>query len=145
MIWFGRYEGMLKSLCHGMKNYDSDCCRSAAYIFCSLLPDEATICPMPSHYGCPTYMAKVCQYVSEIRKDIVVWDGLRCIPHDSSYGLKKVGLSPDIPEFFTIGDRPFGSIFVLDNVIATGKTASAVEKDGDGFIVVAIAKDMRRV
>lgn len=143
MIWFGRYEGLLKSLCHGMKEHDADCCRSAAYIFCSLLPTNAIVCPMPSHKGYPTYMAKVCEYVSEIRKDVVVWDGLRSAPHDSSYGLKKVGVRPDAPVMFTIGERPFGNIFVLDNVIATGMTASAVEKDG--FIVVAIAKDMRRV
>ena len=143
MIWFSRYEGIAKSLCRGMKDGDGECCRSAAFIFSAMLPSGATICPMPSHMGIPTYMAKVCDEVKKIRPDIKVWSGLRFIPYDSSYGLKKLGLMPDAPTVYNCEQIPYKNIYVLDNVIATGRTARAVENVG--FIVMAIARDGRRV
>lgn len=145
MIWFGRYEGVLRSLCRGMKDGDTECCKAAAYIFCSMLPENAIICPMPGHEGKPTYMKDVCYEVFNIRNDVVIWEGLRCVPHESSYHDKKMGIVPDPPTMMVEEDDPipFGTVFVLDNVIATGRTAAATE--ALGLVVLAIAKDMRRV
>lgn len=145
MTWLGRYEGYLRYIAKGMKSGDLDCCERAAQLFCGMLPKGATICPMPSHKGGPTYMEDVCMFIQSYRNDIKLWRGLRFESYESSYELKRLGLQPETPVPYMIETVPVDQVFVLDNVIATGRTASVVEKCGCNFIVLALAKDMRRV
>ena len=59
MIWFGRYEGWLRMLAHGVKDYDDNCIGKAAKLFDLMLPDGCVVVPMPSHDGMPRQMVRV--------------------------------------------------------------------------------------
>lgn len=125
LIWFGRYEGWLRMLAHGVKDYDEECIRKAAKLFDLMLPDGCVVVPMPSHTGEARQMLAVAnampgrRYVSNV---------LACDSHESCYTQKKDGFTPAPfrmwckPWMLPKGD---GEVYVIDNVICTGTTAGA--------------------
>lgn len=125
MIWFGRYEGWLRMLAHGVKDYYDNCIGKAAKLFDLMLPDGCVVVPMPSHEGMPRQMLAVALRMPGKRRIV---DMLRCDPHESCYTQKKDGFSPDP---FRMWCKPWmlpdgcGEVYVIDNVICTGTTASA--------------------
>lgn len=125
MIWFGRYEGWLRLLAHGVKDGDGECVRKAAKLFDLMLPDGCVVVPMPSHTGEARQMLAVANRMPGNRH---VVDMLRCEPHESCYTQKKDGFTPAPfemwcnPWMFPSG---CGEVYVIDNVICTGTTASA--------------------
>ena len=125
MIWFGRYEGWLRLLARGVKNYDEECIRKAARLFDLMLPDHCTVVPMPSHTGEALQMLAVSNAIPGNR---YVADALRCDKHESSYTQKKNGFTPD-PFGMWCESRKLptdgGEVYVIDNVICTGVTAGA--------------------
>lgn len=130
LIWFGRYEGWLRHLAHGVKDGDADCMRCAARLFDLMLPDECIIVPMPSHVGSARNMLVVANMVATLCTKRVVCDVLRCDPHLSSYDTKKLGLTPDKIQMRVEPSCAVlaGKVFIIDNVVASGATASAALK-----------------
>lgn len=147
MIWFGRYEGWLRWLCKGIRDGDSGCIKKAAKLFDLMLPDECVVIPMPGHNGYADQMKKVCVEMGRMwalrypRGFSPMWaDVLICNPHQPNYLQKKNGV-PAPMEMSLSGelcvDRP---IFIIDNVIASGVTASAALEAIPEAMVCAIAK-----
>ena len=132
IIWFGRYEGWLRSVAHGVKDGDNDCIRLAARLFDLMLPDTCTVVPMPGHNGRADRMLDVATCLSSISKDAgrnrALADCLRCRPHESNYDQKQDRRTP-APVKMTarkIGRRrKRGDIYIIDNCIVSGATASA--------------------
>lgn len=137
MIWFGRYEGWLRMLANGVKDYDEECIKKAARLFDLMLPDGCVVVPMPSHEGVPMQMLAVAVRMPGNRR---VVDMLRCDLHESSYTQKKDGFTP-APFGMWCKSRmlPEGSadVYVIDNVICTGTTASAAIRAFDAIGVKA--------
>ena len=137
MIWFGRYEGWLRMLAHGVKDYDEECIRKAAKLFDLMLPEGCAIVPMPSHDGMSSQMLAVALRMPWRRR---VVDMLRCDQHESCYTQKKDGFTP-AP--FRMWCRPCMlpnecvEVYVIDNVICTGTTASAAIRAFDAIGVKA--------
>lgn len=133
MIWFGRYEGWLRMLAHGVKDYDEECIRKAAKLFDLMLPDHCTVVPMPSHTGEALQMLAVANFMSGNRR---VVDMLTCDPHESCYVQKKDGFTP-AP--FKMVCKPWklptdgGDVYIIDNVICTGTTAGAALRAFDAI------------
>ena len=131
IIWFGRYEGFLRSVAHGVKVGDGDCIQLAARLFDLMLPDVCTIVPMPSHTGRADKMLSVAAAIATIsdlagrRRRIV--DCLLCNPHESSYDQKRDGFVPAQIKMEACFARSQirGGIYIIDNCVASGATASA--------------------
>ena len=154
MIWFGRYEGWLRMLAHGVKDGDVACIDKAAKLFDLMLPDRCIIVPMPCHLGAARYMLEVADRMPGRR---FVMDALTCEPHESCYDQKKDGYAPsdfnmsfnttklfDTSKMGMVPKEDFnGGIYIIDNVICTGVTASAARRavamHGLASVVCAIA------
>lgn len=137
LIWFGRYEGWLRMLAHGVKHYDGECIRKAARLFDLMLPDGCVVVPMPSHTGEARQMLTVAnampghRYVSNV---------LACDSHDSCYAQKKDGFAPAPFRMWCKPRMPpkgNADVYVIDNVICTGTTASAAIRAFDAIGVKA--------
>lgn len=125
IIWFGRYEGWLRMLAHGVKDYDEECIRKAAKLFDLMLPDGCVVVPMPSHTGVSMQMLAVANAMPGNRH---VVDTLRCDPHESCYTQKKDGFTPAPFGMWCKSwmlPKGCGEVYVIDNVICTGVTAGA--------------------
>jgi len=133
MIWYGRYEGWLRLLAHGVKDGDRECIIKAGRLFDVMLPDRCIVVPMPSHLGDARQMLEVASRMPGHR---FVLDSLTCEPHESCYSQKKDGYAPsDFGMQFlssALEDAPSedfaGGIYIIDNVICTGTTASAARR-----------------
>ena len=134
MIWFGRYEGWLRYLAKGVRAGDKDCIVRAAKLFDLMLPDHCVVVPMPSHTGLATRMLDVANALPEGKR--FVMDSLESEPHESSCSQKEDGFTP-AP--FSMKFDPtalekcprddfIGGIYVIDNVLCTGTTATAAIK-----------------
>lgn len=141
MIWFGRYEGWLKWLARGVRDYDYGCIEKAAKLFDMMLVDECVVIPMPSHTGEARQMLSVANLLPGRR---TVVDVLRCKPHESNYTQKKDGFTPSDIDMWCRNMPKFGCpVYIIDNVICTGVTAGAalraVKNTGSDAMVVALA------
>lgn len=127
VMWFGRHEGWLRWLAHGVKDGDEECVRKAAGLFDLMLPDECVVVPMPSHEGRSSVMWDVAEAMrqrAETRKGRWFEDCLRCFAHPSCYEQKKLGLVP--APFSMWLEHEIATtmpVFVIDNVVASGVTA----------------------
>lgn len=142
ITWFGRYEGYLRTIARGVRDNNPKCIECAAKLFDLMLPQGAVVAPMPSHFGSAAQMLSVANELHMRRPDIIVCDLLRCDHHPANYMQKKDGFTPDpirmfiAPEFVECSGR---CMFILDNVVCTGVTASAALKVLPDATVVALA------
>lgn len=143
MIWFGRYEGWLRWLCKGIQAGDTECIKKSAKLFDLMLPNECVVIPMPGHAGFSLQIADVCHELRKLNRRRKLFDCLCCNPHIPSYVQKKNGIHDPI----IMGVRACyediegdGYKFILDNVIASGVTASAALEAIPEAMVCAIAK-----
>ena len=132
IFWFGRYEGWLRMVAHGVKDGDADCIELAAKVFDIMLPNECVVVPMPSHEGKADRMLSVVQTLRDMDTSRSVCDILTCRPHVSNYNQKKNGMFPQpikmmlrcrgALSMLRTTERP---VFVIDNCIGSGVTAAS--------------------
>ena len=140
ITWFGRYEGYLRMIARGVRDNNPRCIECAAKLFDLMLPGNAVVAPMPSHLGCAVQMLSVANELYRRRPDIVVCDLLRCDPHEANYSQKKYTTPEPIKMHLSTAINFDGvGVFVLDNVICTGVTASAALEVLPDATVVALA------
>ena len=140
ITWFGRYEGYLRTIARGVRDNNPKCIECAAKLFDLMLPEGAIVVPMPSHYGTAIQMMSVARQLKKRRKDIRVWDCLECEPHEANYSQKEYATPAPIKMRLSTAINFDGAgVFVLDNVICTGVTASAALEVLPDATVVALA------
>ena len=145
ITWFGRYEGYLRTLARGVRDNNPKCIECAAKLVDLMLPEGAIVVPMPSHYGSACQMLSVVRKLVERRNDITAYDILKCDPHEANYSQKKYTTPSPIhmhisSKMVECDGYDFGQgIFILDNVICTGVTASAALEVLPDATVVALA------
>ena len=142
ITWFGRYEGYLRTSARGVRDNNPSCIECASKLFDLMLPEGSVVAPMPSHIGCAVQMLSVANELHRRRPDVVVCDLLRCDPHSGSYAQKKYRITPShIRMFITPEFHEYSGLrmFILDNVICTGVTASAALEVLPNSTVVALA------
>ena len=140
ITWFGRYEGYLRTIARGVRDNNPKCIECAAKLFDLMLPEGAIVVPMPSHYGTAIQMMSVARQLKKRRKDIRVWDCLECEPHEANYSQKEYATPAPIKMRLSTAINFDGAgLFVLDNVICTGVTASAALEVLPDATVVALA------
>lgn len=140
ITWFGRYEGYLRMIARGVRDNNPKCIECAAKLFDLMLPEGARVIPMPSHHGSACQMLSVVRKLVEKRGDITAYDILKCDPHESNYSQKKYTTPAPINMRLSMPINFDGvGVFVLDNVVCTGVTASAALKVLPDATVVALA------
>ena len=140
ITWFGRYEGYLRMIARGVRDNNPSCIECAAKLFDLMLPEGARVIPMPGHNGRACQMLSVVRKLVEMRNDITAYDILKCAPHESNYSQKECTTPKPIKMHLSIPINFNGvGVFVLDNVICTGVTASAALEVLPDATVVALA------
>ena len=145
ITWLGRYEGYLRTIARGVRDNNPKCIECAAKLFDLMLPEGAKVVPMPSHFGTSVQMLSVARQLKRRRKDIRVLDFLRCEPHEANYSQKKYTTPAPIKMFFDEEELcgecvNYGAdMFVIDNVVCTGVTASAALEVLPDATVLALA------
>ena len=140
ITWFGRYEGYLRTIARGVRDNNPKCIECAAKLFDLMLPYGARVIPMPGHHGRACQMLSVVRKLVEMRNDITAYDILKCAPHEANYSQKEYTTPNPIKMHLSIPINFNGvGVFVLDNVICTGVTASAALEVLPNATVVALA------
>lgn len=140
ITWFGRYEGYLRTIARGVRDNNPRCIECAAKLFDLMLPEGATVIPMPGHHGSAYQMLSVVRKLVERRNDITAYDILKCDPHEANYRQKKYTTPRPIRMHLSTAINFDGvGVFVIDNVICTGVTASAALEVLPNATVVALA------
>ena len=140
ITWFGRYEGYLRTIARGVRDNNPMCIECAAKLFDLMLPEGARVIPMPGHHGSACQMLSVVRKLVERRGDITAYDILKCEPHEANYSQKKYTTPEPIKMHLSTAINFDGvGVFILDNVICTGVTASAALEVLPDATVVALA------
>ena len=140
ITWFGRYEGYLRTIARGVRDNNPKCIECAAKLFDLMLPKGARVIPMPGHRGSACQMLSVVRKLVERRSDITAYDILTCNPHEANYSQKKYTTPVPINMRLSNAINFNGvELFILDNVICTGVTASAALEVLPDATVVALA------
>ena len=127
-------------IARGVRDNNPKCIECAAKLFDLMLPEGARIIPMPGHNGSACQMLSVVRKIVERRGDITAYDILKCEPHEANYSQKKYTTPKPIKmQLSTAVNFGGAGVFVIDNVICTGVTASAALEVLPDATVVALA------
>lgn len=117
------YKGMARNIAFAVKkSKDSRLLKEIADFLARQVKEGDTIVPAPNHGGFADYTLDIAKIVSEFTGAKVA-DCLKVLPHVPLYEDKRQSL-----KFYLCGAVPNGSIFLLDNVIDTGKTFFAAKE-----------------
>lgn len=121
IIALGIYE-QYRQLCHGVKDGNSTAIQEAATMLASIIPNNATLVPIPSHHGYATYMLDLALQVARVNSCSVD----NCIVSSERaklYDMKMKGLSFYLD--FRLLHRPCGNLYLIDNCVDTKRTYNA--------------------
>ena len=137
------YTRGVPELCHAVKNGNPDAVRKMAKEMAAIVPPNAVLIPTPQHCGFPVYTLELCKEIAA-HTGATVCDILRCIPHESLYLARKRKHTVSL-RFYLTGSLPDSPMFLVDNVISTGKTvAAAIRAIGQRIDPLVYAVDSTR-
>lgn len=131
---YAPYAGRYRELALGLKAGNSEAIDKTAHILAGLIPQGSLIAPMPSHYGRATYMLSVARKMEEMGYRTT--DIFTSNTHESLYKAKKRGKNADIQVKIQTIEKIKEKIYMIDNVISTGKTAIEALRAG-AYAVIA--------
>lgn len=144
IIYIGRHEGLLRDVSRGCAYGDPSSIEQGASILSAFIKCGSIIVPMPSHVGYPTTMKNLCETILQRNCTLEMVDCLRCLPHQSNHIQKLHNESPSPVQMNLTddglklnGDR---KIYIIDNCISSGVTASAALAVLPNAVVIAITK-----
>lgn len=128
-IAVGKHAGHLRELAHKVKTGDKSAILLAATLMSSLVPQNATLVPIPSHEGDATYTYDMARAISKIR-GVPVVDAIQGFSRESSHEAKLQGRSITSKVWFYKVENVSedSQVVFIDNVVATGKTCEAARK-----------------
>lgn len=137
------YTRGVPELCHAVKNGEPYAIRKMAREMFAAVPPNAILVPAPQHLGFPVYTLELCNEIAA-HTGAAVCDILRCVPHESLYIARKRGHDVSL-RFYLTGSLPDSHLFLVDNVISTGKTVAAARKAiGQRIVPLVYAVDSTR-
>lgn len=145
-IYSGDYylhEG-LQFLCHEIKKNEAHTLLKIAQQLVTLIPNNTTLIPIPSHKGYATYTLTLAYLISAINPTIKVENRLVGKHREKLYDLKikNQQINNQFFEFKDISKNTLINPYLLDNVYDTGKTIKAARKalNNDSIPYVVLAK-----
>lgn len=139
-IAVGKHKGKLRELAHQVKTGNRAAILTAASLMSILVPQNATLVPIPGHEGDATYTYEIAKEIGRII-GVPVVDAIQGFSRESSHEAKLAGRSiASKVWFYKIEDIPKDSLVVfIDNCVATGKTCEAARHAlGDRGYTLAI-------
>ncbi|HCB93849.1 MAG TPA: hypothetical protein DEP57_08625 [Selenomonas sp.] len=137
------YSRGVPELCHAVKNGEPDAIRKMAKEMATVVPPNAVLVPAPQHCGFAVYTLEICEEIAALT-GVAICDVLRCTPHESLYIARKRGHDVSL-SFYLTGSLPDSPLFLVDNVISTGKTVEAARKAiGQRLVPLVYAADSTR-
>lgn len=149
IITVGRHEGLLRAMARAVAWGDVTAMKMAGQLLASFLPDECVLVPMPSHIGYATTMLDLARWTrhfigtrSASKNGCDIVNCLECDPHESSHIVKlERGVPPVVRMYLHKSPPKFNKpVFIIDNTVATGATASAALAVLPNAKVLAITK-----
>ena len=134
----GMYE-QFRQLCHGVKSGNTKAVNEAAFLLSGITPSNATLVPIPSHYGRTTYTLELAKQIAKLT-GCMVDDCLAGPERETLYSLKYRGILTDLG--MALLHNPNGNIYLLDNVIDTGHTYRASSRLVGNVPIITIAKTL---
>lgn len=125
-IAVGKHRGRLRELAHQVKTGDRKAILSAAILMSTLVPQNATLVPIPGHQGDATYTYEIAKEIVRIR-GVPVVDAIQGFSRESSHEAKLAGrcIASKV-WFYKVEDVSKDSqVVFIDNCVATGKTCEA--------------------
>lgn len=136
VICLGEYE-MFRELCHGVKCGNALAINNAVKLLLEITPSNATLVPIPSHFGTATYTLEIANKIAMI-KGCSVYPCIVSPERGRMYDAKKLGKSINLN--FVLKNTPSGNIFLFDNCIDTGATYDAATRLIGVVPIITIAK-----
>lgn len=137
------YTRGVPELCHAVKNGDATAIKKMAVEMAAIIPQNGILIPAPQHCGVAVYTLVLCREIASLT-GAAVCDVLRCAPHESLYIARKRGHAVSL-RFYLTGSLPDSLLFLVDNVISTGKTVAAAGKAiGQQIVPLVYAVDSTR-
>lgn len=140
------YSPGVRNICHAVK-YNST---AAIKTIADYLTEQADIkthdiiIPVPQHTGTAIYNKAIADIIAT-RTGADICDVLRCKPRETLYKQKLRQSEQLHTDFYLIDEIPTGKIYIIDNVIATGKTMFDIcELLNTSFIPLVFAVDETR-
>ena len=117
----------VREICHAVKSENPAVRQEAVdeiagwYIRTGEIGEGDVLVPVPQHGGRAVYTLSICRAVAG-QCGCTIADMLRAVPHESLYGQKLHGRKSLYTGLYAVGRIAGKRIFLIDNVLATGKT-----------------------
>ena len=136
----------VRNICHAVKHNNFHAVR----VIAEYLTEQANIkrhdiiVPVPQHTGRAIYNRAIADIIAT-RTGADICDVLRCKPRETLYKQKLRQSEQLHTDFYLVDEIPTGKIYIIDNVIATGKTIFDIsELLNTSFIPLVFAVDETR-
>lgn len=128
-ISVGYHSGRLRDLAHGIKENDKESINEASRMMAKYVQKDYCLIPIPNHSGFAENTYELAKGISSIVGCDVV-DALQGFSRESLYDVKKEGRTTNGLLFYFLVDKiPTDKrIILIDNVVATGATATEARK-----------------
>lgn len=140
------YSPGVRNICHAVKHNNSHAVRLIAEYLteqADIKPHDIIV-PVPQHTGRATYNKAISDIIAH-KTGAKTADILRCKPRETLYFQKLRQSEPLHTDFYLTDEIPTGKIYIIDNVIATGKTIFDIsELLNTSFIPLVLAIDETR-
>lgn len=140
------YSQGVRELCHAVKNGSTAAIKTIAeYLMQTAdIKRNDILIPAPQHTGKATYNKAIADIIST-RTGAKTADILRCKPRETLYKQKLRQSEQLHTDFYLADEIPTGKIYVIDNVISTGRTIFDIsELLKTSFIPLVFAVDDTR-
>ena len=137
------YSGSnVQQIAHGIKEGDKGAIEQAAFDMAKYIDKSYTLIPIPSHSGEATTTLDLANAIAQ-KTGAKVSNILKGVERQSLYDMKLHGIAvyPEMLGLELVGEKPKGNFAFVDNVIATGTTATAADRILKGGKILAFAKD----
>lgn len=119
----------VRKICHKIKNRDKSSLQSCSDFFLNLgiIDNKSIIIPTPQHEGYAIYTLEIAKNIAK-ETGAIIKDIIKSYPRQSLYQIKKENKVINLNFYLTEKIQTNNKIYLLDNVMDTGKTFYTIQK-----------------
>lgn len=118
----------VRKICHEIKNRNKYALQTCSNFLLNLniIDNNSIIIPAPQHEGYAIYTLEIAKNIAK-ETGAIIKDIVRSYPRESLYYIKKTNKNIKLHFYLTDIIRENNKIFLLDNVLDTGKTFYTIQ------------------